>query len=160
MTLTVHKTPKLLLHGGAGEWLTKDHDQVVKSIREAASIGWKALAAGGSALDAVEQSVVALEDNPLFDAGVGSYLNEKGEIEMDALIADGSTLRFGAVAAVQHVRNPVSLARLVMTRTDNCFFVAEGADQLAADFGLPVVPNIELITDLELGIFRRKHTTA
>src|SRR5262245_17150212 len=160
MTNNSQVIPKLLVHGGAGEWGTKDHNQAVNGIREATAVGWQVLMDGGSALDAVEQAVIVLEDNPVFDAGVGSYLNDKGEVEMDALIADGQTLKFGAVAAVQHVRHPISLARLVMTRTDNCFFVAEGADQLAAELGMPLIPNLELMTDLELSVFRRKHAEA
>src|SRR5215468_10578636 len=114
MANSVPANPRLLVHGGAGEWKTKDHNLTLQAIREATSAGWQVLTSGGSALDAVEQAVIVLEDNPLFDAGVGSYLNEKGEVEMDALIADGTTQNFGAVAAVKHVRHPISLARLVM----------------------------------------------
>src|SRR5258708_4769471 len=133
--------PRLLVHGGAGEWKTKDHTLTLQAIREATSIGWKVLSGGDSALDAVEKVVMFLEDHPLFDAGVGSYLNDHGEVEMDALIADGSTQNFGAVAAVKHVRHPILLARLVMSETNNCFFVGDGADQLAAELGVPLIPN-------------------
>ena len=160
MTTNNSVTPRILVHGGAGEWKTKDHNLTMEAIRKATTIGWKILSGGDSALDAVEKVVMYLEDNPLFDAGVGSYLNDKGEVEMDALIADGSTQNFGAVAAVKHVRHPVLLARLVMSETNNCFFVGDGADQLAAEFGIPLIPNLELVTDLELSSFKRKRNDA
>ncbi len=113
---------------------------------------------GGSALEAVEASTLILEDDPLFDAGYGSFLNEQGEAEMDALITDGRDIRFGAVAAMRRVQHPITVARLVMTQTENCFFVAEGADQLAASFGIPLVPNVQMITEREFALFRQRST--
>lgn len=152
-------TPKIIVHGGAGGWKNRDPDQAVQGVREAAAAGWAVLREGGSALDAVEVATVVLEDDPLYDAGVGSFLNDQGEIEMDALIADGRTVNFGAVGAVRHVRNPIKLARLVLTDTDNCFFVADGADQLAAHFGLETVPNITFVTDHALKQFQERRGT-
>src|SRR5262249_39440062 len=78
--------------------------------------GWLALQAGGSALDAVERAVMALEDDPLFDAGTNAFLNADGQVELDACIMEGSQLQAGAVAAVQGVRNPVRLARRGLER--------------------------------------------
>jgi L-asparaginase / beta-aspartyl-peptidase len=97
-----------------------------------------------------------LEDDPLFDAGYGSFVNVQGEVEMDALLADGNGIHFGAVAAVRRVRYPISLARLVLTQTDNCFFVGEGADQLAAELGMPLIPNSLMITPAEFDLFRQR----
>jgi beta-aspartyl-peptidase (threonine type) len=146
--------PRIIVHGGAGNWTNFDEDDVLDGVREAAEVGWRILRGGGMALEAVEAAARVLEDDPQFDAGYGSFVNEVGEIEMDALIADGSTIRFGAVAGVRRVRHAITLARLVMERTENCFFVGEGADQLAAQLGLPLIANVELITDKELRAFR------
>jgi len=149
-------TAKILVHGGAGQWQGFDEDAVLAGVRAAAEAGWAVLRGGGAALDAVEAATIILEDHPLFDAGFGSFVNVQGEVEMDALIADGVTIRFGAVAAVRRVKNPIRLARRVMTDTQNCFFVADGADQLAAELGIPLVANVSLITDKELALFRQR----
>jgi len=147
---------KILVHGGAGGWKGVDQGVVLEGVRAAALVGWDVLCGGGSALDAVEAATVILEDHPLFDAGYGSFVNEQGEVEMDALIADGTTIQFGAVAAVRRVKNPIRLARLVMTKTDNCFFAGDGADQLAASLGMLLIPNVALITDQEWAQFRQR----
>src|SRR5688572_30293287 len=136
---------KILVHGGAGQWTGFNEDEVFAGVHAATARGWEILRGGGAALDAVEAATVVLEDDPLFDAGFGSFVNEQGEVEMDALIADGTTVKFGAVAAVRRVKNPIRLARLVMTETNNCFFVADGADQLADQLGIPLIANVELI---------------
>jgi beta-aspartyl-peptidase (threonine type) len=148
--------PSIIVHGGAGGWADVDEEPVLASVRAAALAGWEILRSGGTSLDAVEAASRLLEDDPQFDSGYGSFLNELGEVEMDALIADGATMRFGAVAAVRRVRHAISLARLVMTQTDNCFFAGDGADQLAARLGMPLIANVELITDKELATFRAR----
>ncbi len=141
------RKPSIIVHGGAGTWPDKDDVEAAAGAKRAAEIGWSILQAGGSALDAVEKATNYLEDHPLYDAGRGSFLNELGEVEMDALITDGTTLNFGAVAAVKHVQHPISLARLVMTETEYAFFAGEGADMLAQKLGMPVVPNIAFVTE-------------
>jgi beta-aspartyl-peptidase (threonine type) len=153
-------TPKILVHGGAGAWINVNEKEVLDGVRAAAQAGWAILQGGGSALDAVEAAAVVLEDHPLFDAGFGSFVNEQGEVEMDAIIADGTVTKFGAVGAVRRVKNPIKLARLVMTETKNCFFVGDGADQLAARLGIPLVANVTLITDKELEQFRQRSQQA
>lgn len=150
-------TPKIIVHGGAGGWKGFDEPTVLKSVREAAAAGWAVLQKGGSALDAVEAATHILEDDPQFDSGFGSFLNEHGEAEMDALIADGRDIRFGAVAAVRRVQHPITLARLVMTKTENCFFVGEGADMLAESLGMPLVANVQMITEQEFARFRERN---
>ena len=156
---TGQSTPCIIVHGGAGNWEGRDHQQVMQGVTEAARIGYQVLMNGGSALDAVEQATISLENNPLYDAGFGSFVNENGEVEMDALIVDGSLFKFGAVAAVKRVQNPISLARLVMTDTKNCFIVGDGADQLAAKLNIPLVTNLEMVTETEQRAFnhRRKN---
>ena len=155
--MTIKGTPRLIVHGGAGDWVDFDEASVLKAVRKAAEVGWNILKAGGSALDAVEKATNIMEDDPQFDSGFGSFVNAAGEVEMDALIADGSTIKYGAVAAVRRVQYPISLARLVMTKTNNLFFVADGADQLAAELGMPLVTNAQMITPKEFEAFRARH---
>lgn len=146
----------LIVHGGAGPWKDDNHDVVLAAMQQAVEAGAAVLHAGRSALDAVEAATIVLEDHPLFDAGVGSHLNDQGEVEMDALITDGSRLDFGAIASAKHVRNPIRLARRVMMDTNHRFFVGAGADALAARFDLPRWPNILFVTPEELARFRRR----
>ena len=94
---------------------------------------------------AVEVAVRHLEDNPTFNAGHGSALNMAGEIEMDAIIMDGATLNCGAVAAVQNISNPVSLARMVMEKTDHIMLSGSGANKFAREMGVPELDPSELV---------------
>lgn len=139
----------IIVHGGAGAWnIRADQSEVaVAACREAAAVGGEVLQAGGSALDAVEAAVRVLEDCPVLDAGRGSYLNQAGEIEMDALIMDGETLDLGCVSAVQNFRYPISLARKVMTDSPHAFFTAHGAAAFAESIGFPQCDPAELRVD-------------
>ena len=112
----------------------------------AARVGHAVLLRGGSALDAVEAAVRALEDDPQFNAGLGACLNVDGEVELDAAIMDGATLRSGGVTCVRTLQNPVTLARAVMTHTPHVLLAAEGAESFAQKLGLPTVENTRLIT--------------
>jgi isoaspartyl peptidase/L-asparaginase-like protein (Ntn-hydrolase superfamily) len=121
------------IHGGAGV-LRRDrpgepHRAVLRQALEAAC-------GQASALDAVTAAVLVLEDSPLFNAGRGSCFNAAGEIEMDASIMDGASLRAGGVAAVRRVRNPVLAARAVMEKTRHVLLAGESADQFAGEQGL------------------------
>ncbi|MBX3055264.1 MAG: isoaspartyl peptidase/L-asparaginase [Anaerolineae bacterium] len=131
--------PVIVVHGGAGSWDLASARLVtaMEACREAAEAGQRVLLAGGSALDAVETAVCILEDCPVLDSGRGSYPNRNGEIEVDALIMDGRTLNLGAVAAVQRVRYPTSLARRVMSDTPHHFLVGSGAEAFADSIGFP-----------------------
>ncbi len=135
----------IIVHGGAGRVPPEEREVRVEGCRRAALVGWARLQGGGSALDAVEAAVRVLEDDPHYDAGRGSYPNLVGEVEMDAIIMDGATLDFGAVAAVRHVRHPVTLARLVMKHTPHNLLVAAGAEALAREHGIPFVSTEELV---------------
>lgn len=148
--------PAIIVHGGAWDWPDEQDDPKAGALRDAAKIGWDILQAGGSALDAVERAVNYLEDFPLFDAGTGSHLNAIGEAEMDALIIDGSKHDYGAVAAVRRVRYPISLARRVLDESKHCLLVGAGADDFAARMGMPLIPNLTLVTDAELQAFMRQ----
>jgi beta-aspartyl-peptidase (threonine type) len=111
----------------------------------ALAAGWEALMAGGSALDAVERAVMAMEDNPVFDAGSNAHLNADGEVELDACIMEGSRLEAGAVAAVQGVRNPVQLARRVL-ESPHWLLVGDGARRFAAAHEVEVCDPRALVT--------------
>ena len=141
--------PVLIVHGGAWEIPREMHDESMSGCDEAAAVGWEVLAADGSALQAVEAAVRHLEDDPIFDAGRGSVLNAAGEVELDAIIMDGSTLDLGAVMAVKRVSNPVTLARLVMTQSDHTILVADGAEAFARNHGIELRPNEHLVVDRE-----------
>jgi beta-aspartyl-peptidase (threonine type) len=134
----------LAIHGGCGvpprgELGQHELRAAREGLQAALDAGWQVLNRGGPALDAVQEAVVALEEDPAFNAGRGAVLNAAGEHELDAAIMDGRTLGAGAVAAVQRVRNPVRLARAVMERTDHVLLIGAGAEALAADAGLEMV---------------------
>ncbi len=121
--------PVILVHGGA--WAIPDDavESHLDGVRAAAEAGWKALAKGGSALDAVEAAVVALENDETFDAGRGSFLNRDGRVQLDALMMDGHTLRAGGVGCVERIKNPVRAARLILEKSPHVYFVGEGAER-------------------------------
>ena len=139
--------PVIIVHGGA--WGIPDRlvDANLNGVEESVKAGWKVLEAGGSALDAVVAAVNVLEDNPSFDAGIGSVLTEDRTVEMDALIMDGSNLDAGAVAGLKDVRYPIRLARKVMEETPHVMIIGEGANRLANEFGLERITQEELVTE-------------
>jgi len=141
----------LAIHGGAGalpgrtlsaEREAAFHDGLAQALGVAQAI----LEADGRALDAVEEAVAVLEDDPLFNAGRGAVLTMDGTVELDASIMDGEQLRAGAVAAVRYVRNPIRLARRVLEDTPHVFLVGEGADRFAEQAGVTLVANDYFIT--------------
>ena len=127
----------IIVHGGAGDWPRSLHRSALKGVRHAADLGFKVLDRGGSAMNAVEEAVVSLEDNPLFNAGKGSALNLLGEVECDAAIMDGKTLRGGGVALLKGVKNLVRAARIVMDKTDHVLIAGDAARMIALTNGVP-----------------------
>ena len=126
----------IVIHGGAGTILrstmTPDKEKAYqKALSEALNLSYQILENGGTALDAVEYAVCALEDCPLFNAGKGSVLTATGEHELDASIMDGKTLGAGAAAGVKGVKNPVSLARLIMEKSGHVILASKGAEEFA-----------------------------
>jgi beta-aspartyl-peptidase (threonine type) len=119
-------------------------------VRAALAAGWRVLAAGGAAVDAVEEAVVIMEDDETFDAGRGSFLNRDGRVQMDALIMDGATLRAGGVGCVERVRNPVRAARKILSESPHVYFVSEGAERFAAEHGVALCRNEELVIAREV----------
>jgi beta-aspartyl-peptidase (threonine type) len=121
----------IIVHGGAWKIPKAVEKPCVEGVDIAAELGLNCLLDDASALDAVEVAVRCMEDNPIFDAGVGSVLNAEGEIELDAAIMDGRSLNVGAIAAAKNTRNPISLARRVMENSNHIFLVGEGANKFA-----------------------------
>src|SRR3954463_437163 len=103
----------------------------LKGVRNAAAAAWQTMQRGGSALDAVEEAVVIMEDDEAFDAGRGSFLNRDGRVQLDALMMDGATLRAGGVGCVEHIRNPIRAARKVLDESPHVYLVCEGAERFA-----------------------------
>jgi beta-aspartyl-peptidase (threonine type) len=134
----------LMVHGGAGALDNVSDDKTavryLESIRNTLEHGREILKLGGSALQAVEACASLLEDDPVFNAGCGSVLNEDGKVEMDAAIMDGRDLSAGAVAGVSNIANPVQLARLVMSESEHVLLIAEGAMRFAGHCGMKHVP--------------------
>ncbi len=140
----------MVVHGGAGpdsEFIKKNIEAYKQGLKEAVDTGYAVLDGGGSAMDAVEAAVNYLEDNPLFNAGRGSSLNEKAEVEMDASIMDGKTMKSGGVAIVKNVKNPVTLARAIMEKTKHIYIGDMGALEFAHKLQLRLMPEAYFITD-------------
>jgi len=134
----------MVIHGGAGtierREMTLENEQAHRAgLEQALKAGYAVLERGGASLDAVEAAIRSLEDNPLFNAGKGSVFTHQGTNELDASIMDGKTLKAGAVAAVRHVRNPISLARLVMEKSPHVMMEGEGAEAFAKQMGAQLV---------------------
>lgn len=138
----------LIVHGGAWDIPDNEVEEHRTGCQRALDAGWRVLAQGGAALDAVEAAVRVLEDEPVFDAGVGSVLNQDGIVELDAALMDGQTLRFGAVAAVQRVRYPITLARRVL-ESHVALLVGQGAERFAEASGIPFCDPTDLVVDRE-----------
>lgn len=147
--------PAIVVHGGAGAWKLRSGrlPQAIAACEEAAAAGREMLRDGGPALKAVEIATRILEDCPVLDAGRGSYLNANGEVEMDAILMDGRTLNIGAVAAVQRVLHPISLARHVLDYEEHNFLVAKGAEAFADLVGFPRCDVTDLLVGEELDRF-------
>ena len=137
-------TYSLMVHGGAGALDNVKDDKIalryLESIRRTLEHGRDVMELGGSALQAVEACASLLEDDPVFNAGCGSVLNENGKVEMDAAIMDGRDLSAGAVAAVDNIANPVQLARLVMSNSEHVMLISEGAMRFADHCSMERVP--------------------
>jgi beta-aspartyl-peptidase (threonine type) len=141
----------LAVHGGAGTLsraqLSAEREQAYRQgLAAALSAGQAVLEAQGCALDAVQASVTALEDDELFNAGRGAVLTADATVELDAAIMDGTQLRAGAVALLRRVKNPVQLARRVLEESAHVFLAAEGAERFAHELGLSLVANEYFIT--------------
>lgn len=136
----------IAIHGGAGTLPRSDMSPEQEKnyragLNDALEAGYAVLGRGGASLDAVIAAVHVLEDNPLFNAGRGAVLNRDGVAELDASVMDGRTLSAGAVSGLQHVKNPIELARLVMEKSPHVMLVGAGAEEFAKTQGVEMVPN-------------------
>jgi L-asparaginase / beta-aspartyl-peptidase len=144
--------PILLVHGGA--WAIPDDavEAHTFGVRSALLAGYALLERGATAVDAVEAAVAVLEDDEAFDAGRGSFLTRDGRVQLDALLMDGGitgTMRAGGVACVERLRNPIHAARLVLEKSPHVYFVGRDAENFAAEQGMPLIDNSELVLERE-----------
>jgi beta-aspartyl-peptidase (threonine type) len=140
----------IIVHGGASELtpLVKENiEEIEAGLSYAVKVGYAALHKGRNSLTAVEKAVMALEDHPLFNAGRGSALNNKGEVEMDAAIMYGKNLQAGAVSMVRTVKNPINLARVVMSKTKHVLLSGYGALDLATLREVTLEPESYFLTE-------------
>ena len=142
----------IAIHAGAGSvkrahTSPEQEKEYHSGLQKCLQAGYQVLASGGSALDAVEQAVIALENDPLFNAGKGSVFTSEGTHEMDAAIMCGKTLKAGAVSAVTNVRNPIILARKIMQESESVLLTAKGAMRFADLHGLKFEANTYFDTD-------------
>ena len=147
--------PSLIVHGGAWDIPDEAVNACNEGCRRALIAGWSILASGGGAIDAVEAAVMVLEDDPVFDAGYGSHLNRDGKVECDAIVMDGATLRAGAAAGVQRLKNPVRLARKILETCPHMMLVGKGAERFAKDSRLPLCKPEELVSEAEWQAYLR-----
>ena len=141
----------IVIHGGAGTILKSNmtperEAEYTAKLNEVLKTGYKILENGGTALDAVNAAINIMEDSPLFNAGKGAVLTEKGVAELDASIMDGKNLMAGAVAGVRHIKNPINLARLVMEKSPHVMMVGEGAEEFGKENNIEMVDNSYFIT--------------
>ncbi len=142
----------IAIHGGAGvisrASMTAENERAYRAdLERALDAGYAVLEKRGSSLDAVVAAVRILEDSPYFNAGHGSVFSHAGINELDAAIMDGATQKAGAVAGVQHIKNPIELARKVMERTTHVLLSGEGAEEFALEQGVALVPGSYFYTE-------------
>ncbi len=138
--------PVIMVHGGAGSFRRmskRDLSKYRKCLKNAVISGYEVLT-NGSALDAVIEAVKTMEDCGVMNAGVGSVLNLRGEVEMDAGLMDGSSHRAAGVALIRRVRNPILLAKIVLEKTDHVLLAGEFAEELGFKYGLKSLSKIHV----------------
>lgn len=143
---------RFVIHGGAGTILKSEmsaerEKEYRARLTDALTVGYDILKKGGPSLDAVEAAIRLMEDSPLFNAGKGAVFTSAGTNELDASIMDGKTLKAGAVASLKHIKNPISLARLVMEKSRHVMMVGEGAEAFAKEQGIELVPQSYFYTE-------------
>ncbi len=134
----------IVIHGGAGSivpgrYSSEQEEEFEKKLAEALEAGYEILENGGSSLDAVEAAVIILEDSPYFNAGKGAVFTASGINELDAAIMNGENLQAGAVAGLHHIKNPISLARAVMEKSEHVMMISDGAEQFAEQNGFELI---------------------
>jgi L-asparaginase / beta-aspartyl-peptidase len=140
----------LIVHGGAWDIPDDLVEPHRRGVLAAVKAGWEVLKKGGSAIDAVETAIVAMENDETFNAGRGAFINAVGDVELDASIMEGKTFKAGAVAAVQNVRNPILLARKILEESEHVLLVGMGATRFAKEHRVPTCSPDHLVTAREL----------
>jgi beta-aspartyl-peptidase (threonine type) len=143
----------LIVHGGAWDIPAELKQTCRAGVERALERGWHILENGGCALDACEQAIIELEDEPVFDAGLGSHLNRDGKVQLDAILINGATLKSGAVVAVERIRNPIRLARVILEKSEHMLIAGYGAEQFALEHGMGLCDPKDLITEQEARIW-------
>jgi beta-aspartyl-peptidase (threonine type) len=148
----VVKPVAIAIHGGSGtinkgDFSPERENEIRRTLEHAVRSGHAVLADGGTSLDAITRAITILEDSPHFNAGKGAVFNSEGKNELDASIMDGATLDAGAVAAVHNVRNPVLLARKVMTASPHVMLMGDGAEQFGREQGIAFEEDAYFFTD-------------
>jgi L-asparaginase / beta-aspartyl-peptidase len=148
----------IAIHGGAGpdsEFIKKHVKEYKEGLKAAIEEAYAMLEEGSNAVDVVETAIKALEDNPLFNAGRGSSLTERAEVEMCASIMNGFDLKCGAAAIVRNVRNPIRLARQIMEKTKHVYLGSIGAAEFAKQLNLPMEPDAYFITERQFASYEQ-----
>ena len=150
-----------VIHGGAGTITRQNMTAELEAeyqakLKEALQTGYQILKDGKPGLDAIEAAIRLLEDSPLFNAGKGAVLTAGGTVELDASIMEGNKLMAGAVASLKHIKNPISLARLVMEKSKHVMMVSEGAEEFARQLGIEMMPNEYFLTERRLKELQKK----
>jgi len=151
----------LVIHGGAGvrtrEEMTPELEKAYREELEKSLLaGYELLANGGSSVDAVEAAIRVMEDSPLFNAGKGAAFTREGKNELDASIMNGKTLRAGGLGAVRGVKNPISLARMVMEKSPHVLLVDQGALAFAKEMGMEIMPDDYFFTERQWNSLQRR----
>jgi len=147
-----------MIHGGSGalEHIRREGSEAafMRSMRHILEGGRQILKDGGSAIDAVEYCAIGLENDPLYNAGHGSVLNEYGEVEMDAAIMDGCGLDAGAVAGITNIKNPIALARRVLEKSEHVMLIGKGAIEFAKLWDIEIMTDDYFVVDSRIRQWR------
>jgi len=161
--ITIERTPDsfaIVIHGGASgikrEYFTEEQQEAyAEKLQEALDAGYAVLENGGISLDAIQVAINIMEDSPLFNAGKGAVYNSDGNQEMDAAIMDGKTLNAGAIAGVNHIKNPILAARLVMDSSSHVMLSGKGAEIMAAKNGIEMVDSSYFFTEKRMNQLKK-----
>jgi len=150
----------IVIHGGAGgikkEYFTEAQQTAyTQKLQEALNAGYSVLENGGISLDAIQAAINIMENSPLFNAGKGAVYNSDGNQEMDAAIMDGNTLNAGAIAGVNHIKNPILAARMVMDSSKHVLLSGKGAEIMAEKYGIEMVDSSYFFTEKRMNQLKK-----
>jgi L-asparaginase / beta-aspartyl-peptidase len=147
--------PCVIVHGGAGTIPQSREPGKLRGVRKAANIGYEKLMESDSSIQAVEAAVRHMEYDEYFNAGYGSVLTTEGNVEMDASIMCGRTMNFGCVSLVRDILHPITLAKLVMSKSRSKFLGDHAAIKFARENGIRILyPPGQLVTDFTSNVLQ------